>query len=355
VPISRRTFLSHWALATGTAVLSGRALGGRAADTGPAGGLNPAPYFPVSLAQWSLHRSYFGSGLNADFVNRLHSDPDSLLRGELDPLDFPVLARQTFGIDAVEYVNTFYFSRARDEGYLRALKSRADGEGVSSRLIMCDALGNTGDEDAQSRHRAVQNHLPWLQAAALLGCHSIRVNAAGQGSREEVSRRVAESLNALGELAMPLGLSVLVENHGGYSSDGAWLAATIVRTDHPAVGTLPDFGNFRLSPRGATPVETYDRYIGTEELMPYARAVSAKSYDFDGAGNETTIDYGRMLRIAAAAGYSGHIGVEYEGRRLSEFDGIRATQRLIQKIGSEISAEREKIPPTQSQLPDKPS
>lgn len=326
MPLTRRSLLTQAGLA------------GAMLSLGSTTGAATAPLFPVSLAQWSLHRTYFGGRLDARFRADFQRDPDSVLRGDADPLDFPVLARTEFDIDAVEYVNTFYFSRAGDDAYFRELKNRADGEGVRSLLIMCDALGNTGDQDPAARSAAVANHLPWLQAAAGLGSHAIRVNAAGQGSREEVAKRVAESLHALGEQAAPLGLSVLVENHGGYSSDGAWLAATIRRADHPAVGTLPDFGNFRVSPRGAEPVETYDRYLGTAELMPTARAVSAKSYDFDEAGFETTIDYPRILRIVADAGYRGHIGVEYEGRRLSEADGIRATRDLILKVGAALAA-----------------
>ncbi len=335
MPVSRRNLISHTGLAAAAAVLPGAVAGapGTSSDMRDA-------YFPVSLAQWSLHRSYFGGVRTADFRARFRADPDSVLQGDLDPLDFPVLARRQFGIEAVEYVNTFYFSRAKDEAYLNQLKARADGEGVRSLLIMCDALGDTGAADGNVRRQAVENHRPWLEAAALLGCHSIRVNAAGAGSHEELSRRVAGSLHALGELAAPLGLNVLVENHGGYSSDGAWLAETIVRADHPRVGTLPDFGNFLISPWGEKPEVRYDRYQGVRELMPHARAVSAKSYDFDADGNEKIIDYAAMLRIVADAGYRGHVGVEYEGRRLPEPDGIRATRDLILRIGREIAAER---------------
>ena len=344
MPITRRKLISHLGLAAGALSLGGL----------PLTGLTAAALFPVSLAQWSLHRTYFGGSLSADFFKAFSQDPDSVLRGEADPLDFPVLARTAFGIDAVEYVNTFYFSRARDEAYFSELKKRADGEGVRSLLIMCDALGNTGDQSDDARRQAVENHKPWLQAAAGLGCHAIRVNAAGQGSRAEVSARVAESLHALGDLAKPLRLSVLVENHGGYSSDGGWLADTIRLSDHSAVGTLPDFGNFRISPRGQLPEETYDRYQGVEELMSSAHAVSAKSYDFDEQGLETSIDYRRMLRIVADAGYRGFVGVEYEGQRLSEADGIRATRDLILKVGAELAAEiAEQETPLQS--PSRPS
>jgi sugar phosphate isomerase/epimerase len=291
----------------------------------------PAPLFSISLAQWSLHRTFFGASLDAGFRERLLSDPDSLLQGEEDPLDFPVLARQRFGIDAVEYVNTFYYGKAGDTAYFDELKRRADGEGVRSLLIMCDALGNTGAADADERRRAVVNHLPWLETAAQLGCHAIRVNAAGEGPADALSERVSESLNALGDHAAAFDLAVLVENHGGLSSNGAWLAGTIERTAHPRVGTLPDFGNFRISGRGEDAV-LYDRYKGVRELMPTARAVSAKSYDFDDAGNETTIDYGKMMSIVLAAGYRGYVGVEYEGRRLPEPEGIVATRDLLERF-----------------------
>ena len=317
MPLSRRNLLK-----TLPPTLALSTMPGFAGETQP---------FSISLAQWSLHRSFFGASWGADFRKAFAADPDSVLRGEHDPLNFPVLARQAFGIDAVEYVNTFFFSRARDTGYLAELKSRAAGEGVRSLLIMCDALGSTGDADEAARQQAIDNHRPWLEAAAFLGCRAIRVNAAGLGTAEEVARRVADSLHQLGNLAEPLSLDVLVENHGGISSNGAWLAGTIEQADHPRVGTLPDFGNFRISGQGEQAV-VYDRYQGVTELMPHARAVSAKSYDFDPAGNETSIDFARMLDIVLGAGYRGYIGIEYEGSRLSEFDGIRATRDLLIRL-----------------------
>lgn len=328
MPLTRRNLLTHTPLALAATAL-------------PAGRAFPAdppedPVFAISLAQWSLHRSYFGASLGPGFRQQFLEDPDAVLQGELDPLDFPVLARREFGIGAVEYVNTFFYAHARDQAYLTELKARADGEGVRSLLIMCDALGSTGDADEGARLQAVENHQPWLEAAAYLGCHAIRVNAAGGGSPGEVARRVAESLHALGDRAAPLGLSVLAENHGGVSSDGGWLAATIELADHPRVGTLPDFGNFRISGSGPDAV-LYDRYRGVAELMPRARAVSAKSYDFDEAGNETSIDYARMLKIVLDAGYRGHIGIEYEGSRLSERDGIRATRDLLLRLGGTLT------------------
>lgn len=311
-------------------------LSGLAGSSEPAN--RAAADISISLAQWSLHRTFFGTSFGPAFRQAFQEDPGSVLRGERHPLEFPAMARDLFGIDAVEYVNTFFFAHAGDAAYLGELKARADDAGVRSLLIMCDALGSTGDADATRRSRAVDNHRPWMDAATYLGCHAIRVNAGGQGSREEVSRRVAESLNRLGDLGAARGIDVLVENHGGFSSDGGWLAATLARADHPRVGTLPDFGNFRISGNGPDAV-VYDRYQGVRELMPLARAVSAKSYDFDAAGRETTIDYARMLGIVLDAGYRGHIGIEYEGTRLSEADGIRATRDLLRRTLADVTTQ----------------
>ncbi len=290
----------------------------------------------ISLAQWSLHRRFFGDSLQGGYgplFAALSTDPGLALQGE-DPLNFPLIAREEFGLDAVEYVNTFYLSRARDEQYLAELARRARDAGVSSRLIMCDLLGALGAPDAAERADAVEQHKPWLSAAEQLGCHAIRVNLYGEGSREEMAARTTESLGALGEIAADHGLTVLVENHGGLSSDAAWLVEVVRRVDRDNVGTLPDFGNFRLLPNTAprqADDPQYDRYQGVAELMPYARAVSAKSYAFDDAGDETTIDYGRMLRIVRDAGYAGDIGIEYEGRALTESDGILATKKLLER------------------------
>lgn len=277
-------------------------------------GARPRPdeLFRISLAEWSLHRA--------------------LRAGELDPRDFAPLARREFGLDAVEHVNTFFQDRAVDFAYLADLKQRADDAGVRSLLIMCDAEGELGDADEAARRRAIENHFRWIAAARFLGCHSIRVNAAGQGTPEEVSRRAADSLHRLGDMGARYDVDVIVENHGGYSSNGAWLAATIRAADHPRVGTLPDFGNFRVS---AT--EEYDRYRGVAELMPFARGVSAKSHDFDAEGEETHTDYRRMLRLVLEAGYRGYVGIEYEGSALPEREGIRRTKALLERVRDELA------------------
>lgn len=291
-----------------------------------------APLFRISLAQWSLHRALYGTlEPGEDRVALLRSDPDRALRGTLKPLDFPLVARREFGLEGIEYVNTFMYGHADDEPYLAELARRCDGEGVTSVLIMCDLEGALGDPDAAVRATAVQNHHKWLRAAARLGCHAIRVNAQSRGTPEEQAKLAAEGLHSLALLAEPFGLHVIVENHGGYSSRGSWLMDVLRRADHPLLGTLPDFGNFTVSN-----TEQYDKYQGVAEMMPLARAVSAKSHVFDADGNEAEIDYPRMMKIVLDAGYRGWVGVEYEGSAHSEPEGIRHTVTLLERIREEM-------------------
>jgi L-ribulose-5-phosphate 3-epimerase len=270
------------------------------------------PLFKISLAQYSLHRA-FG-----------WKEP-----GTADPLDFAKTAKQDFHIEAVEYTSWLYREKVKGAGLAADLKKRADDHGVRSLLIMVDSEGNLGDPDEARRRKAVENHRKWLELAKPLGCHSIRVNAASDKNlpRDEQQRLAADGLRRLCEAADPYSLNVIVENHGGLSSHGDWLAGVMKLVNHRRVGTLPDFGNFT----------EYDRYQGVKELMPFARGVSAKSHDFDEAGNETKTDYRRMLKIVLDAGYRGYVGIEYEGSRLSEPDGIRATRRLLEKVRTELA------------------
>ncbi len=299
------------------------------------------PFFKISLAQWSLHNSFFGEILKSGdwekFRKLLMSDPDALLQGHLKPIDFPTIAKKDFGVDAIELVNTFYFSKGKDTAYWKDYRNRCDSEGVKAVLIMCDALGDLGDQDAAKRQTAVENHKPWLEAAQILGCHSIRVNAAGQGTAEEVKAAAVEGLGALTALGKEGGINVIVENHGGHSSNGEWLASVMSQVNSPFCGTLPDFGNFCIE-RGADGcVNEYDRYKGMKELMPFAKGVSAKTHDFDADGNEIHSDFKKMLTIVKEAGYTGYIDIEYEGKKLSEPEGIMATKRLLERVGAELA------------------
>ena len=281
--------------------------------------------FEISLAQWSLHRSLYS--------------------GKLDNLDFAKISKENFGIDAIEYVNSFFFEKAEDKSYLREMKNRADDYGVKSLLIMCDNEGSLGDPDNQKRQKAVENHYKWHEAAKYLGCHSIRVNAylteslhglevgdyTKTGSYENQVSLAADGLRKLTEFGANIGINTIVENHGGLSSDGAWLASVMKAVDHPMCGTLPDFGNFRIEGD-----RWYDRYKGVKELMPFAKAVSAKSHDFDSNGNETQTDFFRMMDIVIDAGYSGYVGIEYEGSGMDEMSGIKATKDLLERVKSGV-------------------
>jgi sugar phosphate isomerase/epimerase len=245
----------------------------------------------------------------------------------MDNLDFAKVARQEFGIAAIEYVNQFFKDKAKDESYLSEMKKRAEDHNVISLLIMCDGEGQLGHPDTEERVQAAENHHKWVEAAKFLGCHSIRVNAASKGSYEEQQKLAADGLRKLCEFADPLNINVIVENHGGLSSNGAWLSEVIKMVDHPLAGTLPDFGNFRVDDD-----TMYDRYKGVAELMPQAKAVSAKSHDFNEKGDEIHTDFFKMMDIVLDAGYHGYVGIEYEGSELDEYAGIKATKNLLERV-----------------------
>jgi len=270
------------------------------------------PLFKISLAEWSFHRPIFAN--------------------KMDNLDFPVVAMQDFGIDCVEYVNTCFMDKAKDTAYLTELKKRCDDNGVKSGLIMCDGEGSLGDPNDARRTKTVENHYKWVEAAKFLGCHSIRVNARSAGSYDEQMKLAADGLRRLCEFGAKHDMNVIVENHGGLSSNAEWLVGVIKMVDLPNCGTLPDFGNFARSPS-----ETQDRYEGVREMMPYAKGVSAKSYAFDASGNEMTIDYLRMMKVVVEAGYHGYVGIEWEGETPSPSEGIRLTKQLLLRVRDQLA------------------
>jgi len=303
-PTDRRGFLKYSA-----AIAAGTIASGVASQSASASLLSERrELFKISLAEWSLHRALFG--------------------GKLKNLDFPVVAKREYGIGACEYVNQFFKDKAQDGKYLAELNKRAADEGVQNVLIMIDDEGNLGDPDKKRRDAAVERHHKWVEAAKTLGCHAIRVNARSRGSYDEQMKLAADGLRRLVEYGAKHEISVIVENHGGLSSNGAWLTGVMRLVDNPRCGTLPDFGNFK----------EYDRYKGVAEMMPYAKGVSAKSYDFDAQGNCIETDYRRMMKIVLDAGYHGRVGIEYEGTKLSEPDGIRATKRLLERIAEEFGS-----------------
>ncbi len=274
-------------------------------------------FFKISLAEWSLNRSLFG--------------------GKLDNLDFPAFTKNQFGIEAVEYVNQFFKDKAEDTTYLTELNTRVNDLGMTNVLIMIDNEGDLAELDDAKRTQAVENHYKWVTAAKFLGCHSIRVNARGVGSPDEVKSAAIDGLGRLSEFGAQHNIGVIVENHGGNSSNGQWLAGVMAQVNNPNCGTLPDFGNFCITPgEGRSCLEEYDRYKGVKELMPYAKGVSAKSKVFDDNGNEANMDYKRLLTTVKEAGYTGYVGIEFEGEA-DEKTGISATKALLEKVGKEIS------------------
>lgn len=301
----RRQFLAVGAAAAGAGLAAGAPVA--RADHHESDDAQP-PRFRISLAEWSLHNALFG--------------------GKLDNLDFPAYAREQCDIDGLEYVNAFFKDKAKDEKYLAELDKRCDDHGVKSLLIMVDGEGKLGDADGAARTQTVENHKKWVEAAKFLGCHSIRVNAQSDGSREEQAKLAADGLARISEFAAPLGINVIVENHGGLSSDGEWLSGVLKSVGMDNCGALPDFGNFY----------EYDRYQGVKDLMPFAKAVSAKSHVFDIHGIETEIDYFKMMKIVADSGYKGWVGVEWEGKTPDELSGILLTKRLIERAVAQLES-----------------
>lgn len=278
-----------------------------------------SPLYKISLAEWSINQP--------------------LRKGTLQHLDFAKIAKGV-GIDAIEYVNQFFMDKATDAAYLSEMNARAKGEGVTQVLIMCDREGNLGDPDAAKRTQAVENHHKWVTAAKTLGCHSIRVNAYSSGTPEEQSKLVADGMHRLCTFADTHGIDVIIENHGGQSSNAKWLMETLRRADHPRAGTLPDFGNFSISRpterEPNAPVESYDSYVGVQEMMPLAKGVSVKPRVWDFKGNQSDIDLPRMMKIVTGAGYHGYCGIEH-GPSGRELEGIRELRVQLEQTRAQLS------------------
>lgn len=317
-PTTRRQFLAASAAtaATAAALTPTRAAAQDQADN--AGFPEPAedaafrapygqPLFNISVAQWSLNKLFWDN--------------------QLDNRDFGRFVREQYDLDAVEWVNQFFKDKATDFAYLREMKQRCDDHGVKTLLIMVDGEGQIGHPDAAQRQKTVENHMKWVVATKLLGGHSIRVNAGSQGSYEEQVKRAADGLAQLTEFARGFGINVIVENHGGLSSNGKWLAEVMQTVALPECGTLPDFGNFG----------GYDNYLGVHEMMPYAKAVSAKCKNFNADGTHKGVDYMRMMRIVLDHGYRGYVGVEYEGGA-DKAEGVRKGMQLLETCREALTA-----------------
>jgi len=316
---NRRTFMKSAALAA-AAISSPQLIHARGKGRGTAiQNAGEDLFFDISLAQWSLNRKFRGQGK------------------EMENLDFPAYAKNKFDIHAVEYVDQFFPSADKD--YIKELLKRTDDEGVKNVLIMIDTAGALGDLDEEKRKASVEKHYQWVEAAEMLGCHAIRVNARGRGSDLDVAHATTKSLITLCRFAADYGISVIVENHGGPSSRPPWLTSVIRNTGMVNCGVLPDFGNFIIDRRPGG--ERYDLYQGMKEMMPLAKGVSAKSHNFDEEGNEVDKDFYRLLRIVKDAGFRGYVGIEYEGRELTQDEGVMATKNLLIKAGRVVTKDED--------------
>ena len=266
------------------------------------------PLFDISLAQWSNHRM--------------------LKAGKLTNLDWPKYTQDNYGIHALEYVNQFFKDKAEDAAYLADLNTRVGDLGMTNVLIMVDGEGSIGSATEKERNKTVDKHKRWVSAAKTLGCHSIRVNAYGQGTPEEASKQVTDGLHKLSTFAADHDINIIVENHGGNSSNGKWLSDVLTAVNLPNCGSLPDFGNFH----------EYDRYQGIRDLMPFAKGVSAKSREFDSNGNEVQTDFTKAMKLVLEANYHGYVGIEFEGKKVSEDEGIKLTKTLLEKVRDEYQS-----------------
>ena len=297
------------------------ALGATALASAPLWSVKPpSKKLKISLAQWSLHRSFNN--------------------GELDPVDFAAITKNTYHLDAVEYVNEFYTDYASDERFWMKMNSRASGVDVKSLIMMVDDEGDLGTANDKTRRTSVENHFKWVNAASILGCHSVRVNAFGEDQKAAYRTAIVDGMGQLAEYAAQSNINIVIENHGLFSSDAALIAGIVKEINRPNFGTLPDFGNWCLSAKWGTTQgdcnQVYDRYQGVKELLPYAKAVSAKSYNFNEKGEDTKIDYYKMLKIVKESKYDGYIGIEYEGEILGEHEGILTTKALMEKVWNSL-------------------
>jgi sugar phosphate isomerase/epimerase len=302
--MKRRNFLSGLSAATLAAASVGHASFSHAVETDAAD-----PWLKISLQQYSF-RSLL-SGKNA----------------QMTTLDYPRFAVEKCGIQALEYFNGIFEDKGGNTAYFKELRQRCDDLDVENQLILCRNKRAIDDADANTRAAAAKDYVPWLEAAKILGCHSIRVDCRSQGKAEEVLKQAVDGLTQLCEIAKSYQLDIIIENHGNHSSNGAWLARLMKTADIDNLGTLPDFGNFR----------NYDRYQGVKETLPWARAVCAKVHAFTEDGQAKHTDFAKMIRIIKDSGFKGYLGIEYEGQNPTPLDGVLMAKRLVEKTLAEMS------------------
>lgn len=268
------------------------------------------------LAQWSFNKELFA--------------------GQMNTFDFIREAKE-MGFSGVEFVNQFFMDKIEDEAYLDSLRATSEKIGIKNTLLMIDRAGNLGASDEKEREAAVLEHKKWMLAAAHLGCPNIRVNAHGDGSSEEVFEACKSSIAKLLTWGKQRKVGVIIENHGGYSSDGDWLYRLIQELEPYGVASLADFDNWCIEREngelwGAPCVKEYDRYKGMQQLLPSAKSVSVKAFEFDANGLPVKSDFSRMFRLIRDSGYDGYLAVEFEGHGIDAKEGILKTKALAERF-----------------------
>lgn len=280
----------------------------------------------LGAGAWGLGKPAFASLEDRRFQISLNelSLQRAILWGQLDHLDLARAARTQFDIGAVEYLSRFFQQHAKDEKYLMEMNKRAADQNVRQLLIVVDDEGRLGDPNPELRKSAVANHHKWIDAAKALGCHSIKVDTASEGTPDERLGRVAEAVRALCEYAEQQHINVLVGCGEGEAAGAAWLSRVIGQVNHPACGALPTFAGLAASKSNED----------VAKLIPLAKAISATAHDFNAEGKETAIDFFRIVPVVLAGGYQGYVGIAYQGERLDELEGIRATKALLEAAQS---------------------
>jgi len=232
----------------------------------------------ISLAQWAL-------------VQEIRD-------GKWTNLDFPRIAREDFGLNGIEFVNTLFEVPTID--YLNQLKKNANAHGVKMVLIMIDAEGDGCEPTPELRKQFVINHKKWIDIAHYLGCHAIRTNCRGPKDvdEDEALKWAAESYNMLLEYAVPAGISVCIENHGGVSNDPGWMISLLEKVDKLYFGSYPDWRR---------PADDFDNVEYLEKMLPWAVGMSYRNQPTE----ELTA---KMIKMSHDAGYRGWYGIESSGR-----------------------------------------